>query len=357
MAILGAFDVHRRQVTFDYVDTETGQVRTGRVEPACRESLRRWLGHRFAGGSDATFVVEGCTGWRFVTEELAGAGLGAVLAEPAETANLRGNKRQAKTDKIDARHGRQLLEQGRVPRSWIPPFQVLEMRALLQLYGDLSEERYAWVQRIHATLFHQGVPALAGRLDDQQVRARLRADPDGVGLSPVGAVAVAVALDRIDELEAARDPVYAEIARFADRQPGCRALRDLLFGVGPLTAAALWAYLGDTRRFSSSSQAVRHTGLDITVYSSDGKRLSHGRLAKQGEPLLRWLLFEAGHQSARSTAPDHEYYTDVAARIDAQRAALSVARKIVRRAHHILRGLGDDVLAVIDNWRPSPAPH
>src|SRR6266542_791424 len=32
MAIVGAFDVHRKQITFDYVDTETGQVRRGRVQ-------------------------------------------------------------------------------------------------------------------------------------------------------------------------------------------------------------------------------------------------------------------------------------------------------------------------------------
>lgn len=30
MAIVGGFDIHRRQVTFDYLDTVSGQVRTGR---------------------------------------------------------------------------------------------------------------------------------------------------------------------------------------------------------------------------------------------------------------------------------------------------------------------------------------
>src|SRR6266516_3819038 len=73
MAIVGGFDIHRRQVTFDYLDTVTGQVRRGRVSPACRETLRHWL-ERFAGRADVTFAVEGCTGWRFVVEELQRAG-------------------------------------------------------------------------------------------------------------------------------------------------------------------------------------------------------------------------------------------------------------------------------------------
>ena len=33
MAIVGGFDVHRRQVPFDYLDTVTGQVRRGPDHP------------------------------------------------------------------------------------------------------------------------------------------------------------------------------------------------------------------------------------------------------------------------------------------------------------------------------------
>ena len=124
MAIVGGFDIHRRQVTFDYLDTVSGQVRRGRIDPACRAELRSWL-ERFAGREDVTFAVEGCTGWRFVVEELARAGITALLAEPAETAHQRGPKKRAKTDKADARHLRTLVAEGRVPVSWIPPEQVL----------------------------------------------------------------------------------------------------------------------------------------------------------------------------------------------------------------------------------------
>jgi hypothetical protein len=71
----------------------SGQVRRGRIDPACRETLRAWL-ERFAGRDDVTFAVEGCTGWRFVVEELQRAGITALLAEPAETAHQRGPKKR-----------------------------------------------------------------------------------------------------------------------------------------------------------------------------------------------------------------------------------------------------------------------
>src|SRR5690348_5051023 len=159
MPIVGGLDIHRKQLTFDYLDTVTGQAVRGRVAPADREHLRAWLA-RFAGHGDVAFAAEGCTGWRYVAEELAAAGIGVHLAEPADTAFARGRKRHAKTDRTDARHLRQLLAEGRLPECWIPPGHILECRALLETYHDLRRERTAWVQRIHAVLFCQGAPAL-----------------------------------------------------------------------------------------------------------------------------------------------------------------------------------------------------
>jgi hypothetical protein len=151
-------DIHRKQLTFDCLDTETGEVKRGQVAPAGRAHLRAWLA-RFAGRAGVAFALEGCTGWRYVAAELAGAGVAAHVAGPADTAFARGRKRHAKTGKTDSRHLRQLLAEGRLPECWIPPSRILECRALLELYHDLRAGHTAWVQRIHAVFFHQGAPA------------------------------------------------------------------------------------------------------------------------------------------------------------------------------------------------------
>ncbi len=65
MSIVGGLDIHRKQLTFDYLDTVTGEVRRGQITPADREHLRSWLA-RFAGRGDVAFALEGCTGWRYV---------------------------------------------------------------------------------------------------------------------------------------------------------------------------------------------------------------------------------------------------------------------------------------------------
>jgi transposase len=343
MSIVGGLDIHRKQLTFDYLDTVSGQVVRGQVAPADREHLRAWLA-RFAGHDSAAFAIEGCTGWRYVAAELASAGIGVHLAEPADTAFARGRKRHAKTDKTDSRHLRQLLAEGRLPECWIPPGPVLECRALLEAYHDLRREHTAWVQRIHAVFFHQGAPALGeGTLRGTDGLAAVRAAA-AAHLSPAGQRQVATALAMIDCLEEQLYVLRHQLLDTARHLTGAKVLADRLYGVGPLTALALTCWLGGAGRFSSARKAVRFAGLDITVYSSDGKR-APGRLSRQGPPVLRWAVYEAGKAHARSSAPDHAYYAQVKDRKNSKRAALSEARKIIRQACHILTELGDDAFA------------
>ncbi len=339
MTMVGGFDVHRKQITFDYVDND-GLVRWGQIRPATRSTLRGWLGEHCPDG-DGEFALEGCTGWRYVSEELAAAGVVAHLGDPAETAALRGRKKRAKTDRADARLLRTLLLEGRFPESWIPPAHVLETRTRGRLYCTLMDERRSWQQRIHAQVFHQGCRPVKALLS-----AAGRDALAGAELSVAGRQYVDTALRRIDELTIEIDPVRRQLITFARRQVGCQALQARQYGVGWLCAAIMWAEIGDARRFHSSDQLVRFAGMDVTVYSSDGKR-SPGHLSRQGCPELRWATFEAAKCAARRGSPDYGYYQRLAAAPDSgKNPTLAVERKILRRSYHTLRELGDAALAL-----------
>ena len=271
MPIVGGLDIHRKQITFDYLDTVTGEVKRGQIAPADRAHVRAWLA-RFAGHDDVAFAVEGCAGWRYAAEELAAAGIAAHLGEPADTAALRGRKRHAKTDKTDARHLRALLAEGRLPECWIPPAQILEYRALLETYHDLRAAHTAWVQRIHAVFFHQGAPPLAeGALRTEPGLAGLRAAA-AAHLSAAGQQQLATALDMLAATEAQLGPLRHPLRNAAAHLMCAKVLAERLYGVGPLTALALTCWLAGADRFSSSRKAVRFTGLDITVHSTRPQR-------------------------------------------------------------------------------------
>lgn len=338
MAMLCALDVHRSQITYKWLREASGEVRRGRIVPACRAAVRGWLDD--LGVDDEVHVVlEGTTGWRFIVEELQAVGAVPYVAEPAETAARRGPKRRAKTDSRDCDLMLGLLQEGRVPLSWIPPDHILELRTLVRLRKKLTEDRTCWQQRLQAQLFHQGVPP-GLKLRTATGRAELAA----AVLSPAGRVVAGTGLSVMDHLDAQLEPLDCWLGAYAKAQPGCRALHAELYGVGRLIATVIVAELGDCRRFSSSDQAVRAAGIDVTVSESNGKRAA-GHLSHQGPSMLRWALFEAAQAAARATSPDHAYYRQVRERIDHNRACLAVSRKLVRRAHHVLRRLGDQAIA------------
>src|SRR3954467_12227023 len=325
MAMGCGLDLHRGHAALDDRRVEGDLVWRGRVWQPDRERFRRWLREdltRRAGDGPVAIAVEGCTGWRYVVEEITAAGFEAHVAEPADTQAARGRKFRAKTDRSDAHLLRVLLEDGDLPESWIAAEPVLELRERGRVYKTLIDQRTKWTQRIHAELFQHGVALPVGRIRSASTRVSL----ETAELSAAARERVMIGYRMIDATDAIALPMAKELTWFGTHQPACKALVDAHYGIGGLLATFIWSELGDCRRFRRSMQVVRHAGLDVTVDQSD-KRRAGGRLSRQGPETLRWALFEAAKNASRHTSPDHDYYTTVKARHDGKLAAISVARQ------------------------------
>ena len=336
-AIVAGFDVHRRQITFDAPDTETGEVFRGKLD-STPTAVEQWAG-RFPGRV-VHVAVEACTGWLFVARALERVGAVVHLAEPVETSALRGRKRRAKTDRADARWLRQLLLEGRLPESWMPPEHVRQWRSRARLRNTLAGERTSWVQRIRATLYHHGIagaPADLRTLAGREFLAALELPTDA-------SERIRVALEMIDLLETQLAQIDRELRKLARHQTGCRALMDKIYGIGELCSLVTLCELGDVGRLHASRQAVRIAGIDIGVHRSD-RHARLGKLTRQGSAELRWALYEAAQSACRLTSPDHHDYLELKARgLSHTRASLTIARKLARRSYHVLRELGPAAL-------------
>ena len=337
MSIVDAgFDIHRAQITFDALDTDTGEVLTGRIA-STPEAVAEWVG-RFPG-REVHVALEACTGWYFVARALEQAGAVPHLAEVAETRALRGRKRRAKTDRADARWLRTLLSQGRLPEAWIPPDQICFLRIRTRLRKTLGDEAVAWRQRIQATLFHLGLPALPAGMEGERARQWL----SQIELHAAARERIEVCLAMIEAHEGQIAPIECELRAYSRRQRGCRALEQH-FGIGPVTAPTILAELGDVTRLRRSRQAVRMAGIDVGVQRSD-RRGRAGKLTKQGSPQLRWALYEAAQSACQPTSPDHVHYKQLKERgVSHTRASLTISRKLIRRCYHTLRELGPAAL-------------
>ncbi|MGA9856338.1 MAG: IS110 family transposase [Solirubrobacteraceae bacterium] len=337
-AVIAGFDVHLRQITFDCLDSVTGEVRRGRIGSS-PSAVREWA-EPYADRV-VHVAMEACTGWLFVARALDDAGAIAHLAETVETRALRGRKRRAKTDRQDALWLRELLAEGRLPEAWMAPEHVRQWRSRLHLRKALIDERTQWLLRIRSVLYHHGLSAGApgeiANLAGRTFLARLDLPLDA-------RERVTVALGMIDILECQIADIERSLRRVARHQTGCQALMTQ-FGVGELIALTLVTELGDVCRMTSSRKAVRFAGLDIGVHRSD-QTARVGKLTRQGSSPLRWALYEAAQSATRLHSPDYRDYHALRDRgLTHTRASLTIARKIARRSYHLLHNLGPDAIA------------
>jgi transposase len=328
--LCAAIDIHKHVFQAVVLDPVSGEVEEARF-PAARERLREWA--QVLVGREVVVAVEATTGWRWVVSELQTLGLDVRLADPGQAKALQGKRRRAKTDRLDARWLALLLARAMLPEAWIAPAEIQRLRDVTRLRKTLTEERTRWAQRLHAFLVHEGWPCQRARLLTKVGRAGVRS----LRLDMYASRQVERLLRRIESLDDEIAEIDAELRAFARDDRRCQAL-ERLYGIGPILASILVAEIGDVRRFRRAGQVVRLAGLDPVVSeSADSRRRGH--LAKAGSPHLRWALVEAAIHARRSKHLDYELHRKVAYRAGATAARLTAARKIGRRAFHVLREL------------------
>jgi transposase len=129
----------------------------------------------------------------------------------------------------------------------------------------------------------------------------------GEGVIPAALCdAVASCAREIRELEARIREVEQQLEAISRASAVIIRLRTIP-GIGVLTATALVAFVGDTRRFPTGRHLASYLGLTPREHSSGNTRRL-GRITKRGDPYLRMLLIHGArsvlHHAKRSAKPD-----------------------------------------------------
>ncbi len=279
--MIAGFDIHKQVMQAAVLEPASGEFCEERFSGA--DGLAAWVARW--GGRVEVVAIEATTGWRWVARDLEAAGLEVRLVDAGQARALRGKKRKAKTDRLDARWLCLIVARGLLGEceAWLAPIEIQRLRDQTRLRKALADDRTRWEQ--------------------------------------------------LDSLE-------TQLRRFARTDRRCRAVTQI-FGVGPIIACHLVAEIGDATRFRRARQVVRLAGLDPVVEESADTR-RRGHLAKAGSPTLRWALVQAAQHGGRQRSPERHLYHAVTRRSGSPQAKLTVARKIARRAYHVLQDLDRD---------------
>ena len=234
--------------------------------------------------------------------------------------------RKTKTDRRDAQHLLDLLKHERFPTVWMPDPTTRDLRALIAHRVRLVRMRTMVKNGLHAIALNQRV-ALGPSLWTKRGLAQLQA----LSLPPHTANRRADSLELLTWLTTHIDQLDAQIAEAAAAD--ARAQRLLTHpGVGPLTALITVLVLGPAARFRTS----KHVGLAPAIHSSADK-YHLGKITKQGNALLRWILGQAAPLAARADGELRRAYFAVLHRRGRPKAKVALARKLLVRLYIMLR--------------------
>jgi len=131
------------------------------------------------------------------------------------------------------------------------------------------------------------------------------------------------------------DALDEQIAAAAAADPRARLLLTHP-GVGPLTALATVLILGPIARFPDSQHVVSYVGLAPAINASADKR-HLGKITKQGNALLRWVLGQAAPLATRADDDLRRRYFAILHRRGRPKAKVALARKLLVRLYVMLR--------------------
>jgi transposase len=187
------------------------------------------------------------------------------------------------------------------PQMRFVPIKTVEQQAVLTVHRArelLVSERTAVANQIRGLLLEYGVAIPPGiqRLR-RELPAVLSAENEGLPLLARTVVTeLQTRLLELDERIAGHERQIAQVVR--QNEAAKRLMR--VEGVGPLTATAVVATVGDGKAFHHGRQFAAWLGLVPKQFSTGGKPL-WGRITKRGNVYLRTLLIHGARAALQST--------------------------------------------------------
>lgn len=275
-------------------------------------------------------VLETGTLSNWLARGLGGLGL-AVDVIDARHAHAVLKLQRNKTDANDARLLAEISRSGFCRPVSVNSEAAQKHRMLIKARQHLVRQRRDTQNAIRGFLgalgirFAKGVGTLDGR-----VRAALTERPDLAAMIEPLVVSAEASRAQIKRLD-------AEVARQAKASAACRLLMTVP-GVGPVTALAFAATIDDAGRFSRSRAVGAYLGLTSRRHQS-GEMDYTGRISKQGDGLLRGLLYEAANSLltiVRKAHPLKDWARRVRKRTSHKKACVALARKLAVILHRML---------------------
>jgi transposase len=308
------------------------------VDAAGQVVLRRKLNradvlHFFKGQPKALVGIEACGTGHYWAREIAALGHEVKLLPPTYV------KPYVKRGKTDAADAEAICEAVTRPNMHFVPIKTPEQQAALMMHRSrelLVGQRTALVNALRGHLAELGIIAAKGIHRVADLLAEL-VGVDTAKMPPLARSSLNCLAAQIEAVQTQIDNLEALILEWHKGNEASRRLAKIP-GVGPITASAVVATIGDASSFTSARHLSAAWGLTPKQNSSGGKA-KQGGISKAGNPYLRRLLFLGAIAVIRSKRAQEAggWLARLLERRPAKVVAIAVANKTARVIWAMLR--------------------
>jgi transposase len=278
-------------------------------------------------GEAPEVVIEATYGWYWAVQLLQDLGATVHLANPNA---LNWGDRRVKNDVIDATDLADMSRLGRLPRAWIAPPAIRELRELVRYRAKLVKLRTGLKAQVHAVMAKEGVLPKVGDMFGPAGTRQL----DALELGAPFAHRITSLREFIVAYDREITRLERDIHQHLKHHSGYKAVQ-AINGVGRVSAAILVAEIGDVTRFPTPTHLCCWCGLTPKHRESDTKT-RRGRISKQGSRLVRATLIEGISRYHGGTVLDAKYHK-IAKRRGKNKARVALARKVLTLVYYGLR--------------------
>jgi transposase len=249
-----------------------------------------------------------------------------ILAHPLKVRAIADAR--IKTDKLDSEMLAHLLRADLIPEAYAPSKETRATKRVLRQRMFLVRLQTMVKNRVWALLWQHGtepppVSDLFGKKGLTWLREETELpEPDGRLLREEVGLA-----ETLKQKIRSTESLIAELAEGDEAVGWLRSLP----GIGEFFSVLIRHEVGEMERFPSPKKFASYTGLVPSTYAS-GKRLTHGRLTKEGNKWLRWAFIEAVSPAIRCSPYLRGYYMRIRTRRGTKDARTATARKLAELA-------------------------
>ena len=278
--------------------------------------------------------MEACSGSHFLGRALREQGHEVRLI-PAQYV-----KPYVQTNKSDFLDAEAIAEAVQRPRMRFVPIKTdeqLDLQALHRVRERWVMRRTAAVNQIRSLLLERGLTMPKGRRHVDALLPRILEDAE-LKLSFSFRVLLAQLRVELDQLTGRIEQMDAVIQQTAKENEACQRLSEIP-GVGPVTATALIAAVGNASDFRKGRNLAAWMGIVPGEYSTGGKEKLLG-ISKRGNKYLRTLFIQGARsvvqQRHKQTPGLSSWLAQLLARTHQNVVIVALANKLVRMAWAVL---------------------